>query len=87
MSTAADKEAQIAVDKEGFPSTQHREGSLSDTGSPVGASHGAAGAAVAPRRARGGKFRRHCAKWWWLHLIIFLGLVLLVVLLMYALLG
>lgn len=32
-------------------------------------------------KPKGGKFRRHCAKWWWVHLIVFIAIVLLVVLL------
>lgn len=33
-------------------------------------------------KPQGGKIRRHCAKWWWVHLIIFILIALLVVLLM-----
>lgn len=28
------------------------------------------------------KIKRHCAKWWWLHLLIFIALVVLIVCLM-----
>ncbi|KAL1871056.1 hypothetical protein VTK73DRAFT_2252 [Phialemonium thermophilum] len=30
-------------------------------------------------RPKGGKFRRHCARWWWVHLIIFICIAVLVV--------
>jgi hypothetical protein len=29
---------------------------------------------------RSGGIKRHCAKWWWLHLLIFIAIVLIVVL-------
>ena len=46
-----------------------------------GPSEAAADAATAtPRRSFGQKFARHCTRFWWLHLIIFIIVVLVVVL-------
>ncbi|KAF2155421.1 hypothetical protein K461DRAFT_292281 [Myriangium duriaei CBS 260.36] len=33
-----------------------------------------------PRPKRQGKFKRHCARWWWLHIIVFIAIFLIVLL-------
>lgn len=34
------------------------------------------------RGTKGGKFKRHCRRFWWAHLIVFVAITLLVALLM-----